>query len=96
MHELWRTESDVSYGNLSMELHMRALEAGSRTAREIIPRALNIVISNPECGLTFLQASQSVPSWMFLPWRDQLISALHNNAISKYFYSHHGEVSREL
>ena len=85
MHELWRTECDLSYGKLSMELHMKALEAGSRTAREMIPRALNVVISSPECGLMFLHASQSVPSWMFLPWRDQLISALHNEAISKYF-----------
>ena len=78
MHELWRTESDMSYGNLSMELHMRALEAGSRPAREIIPRALNVGISNPECGLTFLQASQTIPNWMFLPWKDKIISDLHN------------------
>ena len=84
-HDLWQKENEIKYGELSVLLHMKALEGGSITAREMIPRVINVIITEPKVGQTFMEACKSVPSWMFLHWGNQLISVLHNEAISKYF-----------
>ena len=85
-HHLWKeNHKEQSFGELCLRYHLKSMEAGYPEARELFPRAMNIVTNQPESGKVFKDCSCTVPSWMFLPWKDQLISCVHCDDVGKYF-----------
>ena len=79
-------DQDVMLWELCVELHLKSMELGSLKSRELFPRILNLVLSNKNIRDPFRKLCQSVPAWMFLPWRDQLISCLHDKDVVKCVY----------
>lgn len=85
-HRLLAAEGNsIAYGELCVSYHLKSMKAGCLAARELFPRILSLVLENDIAGKTFEDNWSTVPSWMFLPWSNQLISCLHNDDISKYF-----------
>ncbi|KRX88116.1 DNA-dependent protein kinase catalytic subunit [Trichinella pseudospiralis] len=63
---------------------LKSMKNGSHLARQLFPRLLSVMEKYPESELEFQAEIDSVPSWMFLSWMNQMLSALKR---SNKFYS---------
>ncbi|KRZ94583.1 DNA-dependent protein kinase catalytic subunit [Trichinella sp. T8] len=63
---------------------LMSMKNGSHLARQLFPRLLSVMEKYPESELEFQAEIDSVPSWMFLSWLNQMLSALKR---SNKFYS---------
>ena len=84
LHKLWHKSSEVELGQLCMKFQLRSMTLGSLASRELFPRLLNMILKSSETREHFSRFSDKVPAWMFVPWRDQLISCLHVDSLAKH------------
>jgi DNA-dependent protein kinase catalytic subunit len=62
------------------------MKFGNMTARQLFPRLLPVLAGSGKLGKHFVKSQEAVPSWMFLPWSNQLISSLHNEQLAKFIF----------
>eukprot|EP00088_Acartia_fossae_P026836 TRINITY_DN2760_c0_g1_i1.p1 TRINITY_DN2760_c0_g1~~TRINITY_DN2760_c0_g1_i1.p1 ORF type:complete len:995 (+),score=207.63 TRINITY_DN2760_c0_g1_i1:139-3123(+) len=83
VHRLYKQNADATeFAALSVKYHLKAMECGSMISRQLFPRCLNLIKNVTECQDDFFLECQTVPAWMFLPWRNQLMSCLVSDELN--------------
>ena len=75
-------EDSADYSEIIIKNHLLAMQVGNREAQKLFPRILRVIEKVPESGNIFATSITKVPTWMFLPWVNQLVGSLHNDKIS--------------
>merc|ERR1712106_910539 len=80
---LQNENDNANYSEVIIKNHMLAMKAGNKEAQKLFPRILRVIEKFPISGQCFSTLVFNVPTWMFLPWVNQLVGSLHNDKISE-------------
>jgi len=79
---LQKKGGNSDYSEVIIKNHMLSMQVGNRDAQKLFPRVLRVIEEVSEAGDIFVESTVKVPTWMFLPWVNQLVGSLHNDKIS--------------